>query len=407
MTFHKALLIGFIILSTMLLVACAEESTPPTLDYHWSRTLDAPEGALRDAFIATGVGMVDLVSCEDGDTAEFMTENTVIRVRFIGVDTPEASHYFEPWGAEATDYACEALSQANTIVLESDASLTRVDTFGRHLGYVWVDGTLLNLRLIEQGWSSARGVASLRYGSLMQQANDHVQALGERIWSTHPTFSTQGRGEGTDVSLQTLAQNPEPYLLTRVNVEGVIVRILGDQAFLQEGEYGIFLYAGHGRNRNDRLAVGHRVRIEDAQFYDDLDRFHGAFLTDINNQANPSKIGTIDVLDVNQVVEAKDITLAELESTPSHTLVRLENLEVIGYEIRPSSRDFPHEYLRLKDLEGREVWLVQSDRVYGNMRSDLESISVGDILDVTAILAPSTQGTLLLLTDVNDLHLHE
>lgn len=407
MTFKKASLIGLVMLSMMLLVACAEERTPPTLDYHWSRTLSAPEGATRDAFIATGKGIVDLISCEDGDTAEFLTENTVIRLRFIGVDTPEASHYYEPWGVEATAYACDALKEAQTIVLESDDSLTRVDTYGRHLGYVWVDGTLLNLRLIEQGWSSARGVAMLKYGELMQKANDHAQTLGERSWTTHPTFSTQRRGEGTDVTLQTLAQNPESYALTRVNVEGVIVRILGDQAFLQQGDYGIFLYAGHGRNLNDRLAIGHRVRIEDAQFHYDLERFHGAFLTDLNNQANPSKLGTIHVLELDQTIEPRLMTLDELDSVATHTLVRLENLEVISYEISLSSRDFPHEYLRLKDSEGREVWLLQSDRVYGHMRADFEALSVGDRLDVTAILSPSVQGTLLLLTDVDDIHLHD
>lgn len=407
MGLKKASLMGLLFLSMMLLVACTE-STPPTLGYHWSPTLEAPEGAQRDAFIATGLGIVDLVSCEDGDTAEFATENTVIRLRFIGVDTPEASHYYEPWGVEATAYACDALKGAQTIILEADETLTRVDTFGRHLGYVWVDGTLLNLRLIEQGWSSAMGVGNLKYGELMQRANDHAQSLGERIWTDHPTFSTQGRGEGSLVSLQDLTRNPEPFLLTRVTIdEGIIVRTLGDQAFLQQGDYGIFLYAGHGRNRNDRLARGHLVRIEDAQFFIDIERFHGPFLTDLNNQANPSKLGTIDVLDINQTIEPRIITLEALDDINAHTLVRVAALTVIEYHTRLSSRDFPHEYLTLEDEDGRRVTLLQSDRVYGHLRADLEGLALGQTITVTAIVSPSTEGTILLLTDLNDLELHD
>ena len=407
MGLKKASLMGVLFLSMMLLVACTE-STPPTLDYHWSPTLEVPEGAQRDAFIATGLGIVDLVSCEDGDTAEFATEDTVVRLRFIGVDTPEASHYYEPWGVEATNYACDALKDAQTIILEADDALTRVDTYGRHLGYVWVDGSLLNLRLIEQGWSSAMGVGNLKYGELMQRANDHAQALGERMWADHPTFSTQGRGEGTLVSLQELTQSPEPFLLTRVTIdEGIIVRTLGDQAFLQQGDYGIFLYAGHGRNRNDRLARGHLVRIEDAQFFIDIERFHGPFLTDLNNQANPSKLGTIDVLDINQTIEPRIITLDALDEINSHTLVRVESLTVIEYHTRLSSRDFPHEYLTLEDEAGRRVTLLQSDRVYRQLRADLEGLALGQTITVTAIVSPSTEGTILLLTDLNDLELHE
>lgn len=407
MGLKKASLMGVLILSMMLLVACTE-STPPTLDYHWSPTLEVPDGAQRDAFIATGLGIVDLVSCEDGDTAEFATEDTVVRLRFIGVDTPEASHYYEPWGVEATNYACDALKDAQTIILEADDALTRVDTYGRHLGYVWVDGSLLNLRLIEQGWSSAMGVGNLKYGELMQRANDHAQALGERMWADHPTFSTQGRGEGTLVSLQELTQNPEPFLLTRVTIdEGIVVRTLGDQAFLQQGDYGIFLYAGHGRNRNDRLARGHLVRIEDAQFFIDIERFHGPFLTDLNNQANPSKLGTIDVLDINQTIEPRIITLDALDEINSHTLVRVESLTVIEYHTRLSSRDFPHEYLTLEDEAGQRVTLLQSDRVYRQLRADLEGLALGQTITVTAIVSPSTEGTILLLTDLNDLELHE
>ena len=403
MRFKTLCLLGSIVLTGMIMSACTS-ALPATLDYHFSRDLSLDIDDISDQFLTTGVGTAQLMSCEDGDTAEFLAENTVIRVRFIGVDTPEASHFYEPWGYEATVYACDLLSQSDVIVLEADPNLTRTDNYGRHLAYLWVDDILLNLRLIEQAYSSSVGAGNLKYASLFQQASDHAQSLNKRVWaSSHPTFSTQGRGDGLDVSLDILWAQPQDYTFQRVNVEGVITRILGDQAFLQSGSYGIYLYAGHGRGANDRLAKGHSVRLNDVQFFVDAQRFYGPFLTDINNQSLPSKLGSVSVLETGVIVEPQDITLATLDIQPSHTLITIENLTLIQYESLLSSRSFPTERWIAEDEEGERIIIEQSDRVYEALRTDLASLQPLQTITITGILIRANGETKILLTQPSDL----
>ena len=403
MCFKKTCLLGSIVLIGMILSACSS-ALPAKLDYHFSRELTLDVDEINDQFISTGVGTAQLISCEDGDTAEFLTEGSVVRVRFIGVDTPEASHFYEPWGYEATVYACELLSQSNSIVLEADPNLTRTDNYGRHLAYIWVDGTLLNLRLIEQAYSPSVGAGNLKYASLFQQASDHAQSLNERVWSSsHPTFSTQRRGDGLDVSLHVLWSQPEEYSFKRVNVEGVITRILGDQAFLQSGSYGIYLYAGHGRGANDRLAQGHSVRLNDVQFFVDEQRFYGPFLTDINNQSLPSKIGSVNVLETGVIIEPQKITLDTLDTQPSHTLITIETLTLTHFETLLSSRNFPTERWSAEDDAGNSIIIEQSDRVYEALRTDIMSLQSQQKVTITGILIRANGETKILLTQPSDL----
>ncbi|MCK5761459.1 MAG: thermonuclease family protein, partial [Candidatus Izimaplasma sp.] len=99
-------------------------------------------------FIADGIGEVTLSRCIDGDTAIFNEGSTHFTVRFLGIDTPESTYKFDPWGKAASQFTCDKLENATTIVLEWDSGAeTRTDGNGRYLGWVWYDGRLLNLEL--------------------------------------------------------------------------------------------------------------------------------------------------------------------------------------------------------------------------------------------------------------------
>ena len=82
------------------------------------------------------------------------------RVRLIGVDTPELHHPLKPvqtFAQEAKDRTV-ALAEGRRVGLEYDWQ--RQDRYGRTLAFVFLpDGSLLNLRLIEEGY----GFAYLRY----------------------------------------------------------------------------------------------------------------------------------------------------------------------------------------------------------------------------------------------------
>jgi endonuclease YncB( thermonuclease family) len=76
------------------------------------------------------------VSVSDGDTIRVVVDGQEVRVRYIGIDTPEVGEGAEPFGAEAAE-ANERLVAGRTVVLERDVSDT--DRFGRLLRHVWLE----------------------------------------------------------------------------------------------------------------------------------------------------------------------------------------------------------------------------------------------------------------------------
>jgi endonuclease YncB( thermonuclease family) len=91
----------------------------------------------------------------DGDTIEVAIDGQEYKVRYIGIDTPESVDPRRPvecFGKEAADKNQE-LVEGKIVGLEKDVSET--DAFGRLLRYVWLDGRLINARLVSAGY--ARG----------------------------------------------------------------------------------------------------------------------------------------------------------------------------------------------------------------------------------------------------------
>lgn len=77
----------------------------------------------------------------DGDTVEVSTENDIIRVRIIGVDTPESVNQDESKncyeGKVASDFTKEMLYSGREIFLEYDVE--KNDIYGRTLAYIWLN----------------------------------------------------------------------------------------------------------------------------------------------------------------------------------------------------------------------------------------------------------------------------
>lgn len=104
---------------------------------------------------------VRLVSISDGDTASFqrLDNNQTIRVRYLYIDTPEVSgpHTTEQaWGVQASNFNklyLLANLQGKTIYLQTIKGQSTVDTFGRFLALVWVDGELSNHVIARNGLS--------------------------------------------------------------------------------------------------------------------------------------------------------------------------------------------------------------------------------------------------------------
>ncbi len=85
----------------------------------------------------------------DGDTIDVRIDGRTVRVRYIGVDTPERG---EPCYTEATNYN-RSLVQGKTLTLVSDTS--DYGPYGRLLRYVYADGVFVNLALVQAGYAEA------------------------------------------------------------------------------------------------------------------------------------------------------------------------------------------------------------------------------------------------------------
>jgi endonuclease YncB( thermonuclease family) len=82
----------------------------------------------------------------DGDTMEVLVQRQTKRIRLFGIDAPERDQAF---GSRARE-AAGGLAFGRTVKVVSHG----VDQYGRILGEIVLpDGSLLNERLVEQGWA--------------------------------------------------------------------------------------------------------------------------------------------------------------------------------------------------------------------------------------------------------------
>lgn len=150
-----------LIIGSLLLGACAK----PALDIPMT-TLDTERFE------------VELDRCTDGDTARFEVDGQSVPVRLLSINTPELGkngQADEPFAVQASTLTCSALQKAEVIILELDPQLKSTDDYGRWLAYVWVDGELLQEKLIEAG------LADLRYA---HDQSLYDEALQERLEDT-------------------------------------------------------------------------------------------------------------------------------------------------------------------------------------------------------------------------------
>ncbi len=154
-------------------------------------------------FTQDGIGEVVLNTHVDGDTSHFyqkLADGTVsrsenIKARYECVNTPESTGSIEDWGYAASDFTKAKTMEAKTIVLSSnrlDYGLPEKDGNDRYLCYVWVseeenadleDLRLLNLMLVQEGYSPAQGGAESIYADYFYDADARAQCEGNWVWS--------------------------------------------------------------------------------------------------------------------------------------------------------------------------------------------------------------------------------
>ncbi|NSO28551.1 thermonuclease family protein, partial [Enterococcus faecalis] len=97
----------------------------------------------------------------------------------------------QPFGLEASKRTKELLSTASEITFEYDKG-DKTDRYGRALGYIFVDGTLLQKTLVSEGLARVAYVKepTTKYLAELEQAQEQAKNESLGIWSI-PGYVTQ------------------------------------------------------------------------------------------------------------------------------------------------------------------------------------------------------------------------
>lgn len=222
---------------------------------------------------------VTVKSYIDGDTTHFnvptsISENGILKARYLCVNTPESTGKIEEWGKKASNFTKEKLKGAVSIIVESNDNKWNADsTGGRHLVWVWYktadseDYRCLNLELIQNGLSISCGTVSERYGDVAMSAFQQAKAQKLHVFSNEndPDFFY---GDAYEVDLKGLRTNIELYDNMKVAFEGVVTRNNNNSVYVESYDtetdmyYGMSVYYGFETGELlNILKVGNLVRV--------------------------------------------------------------------------------------------------------------------------------------------------
>ena len=166
----KRLVIGVGVIATLVMVLgiAAHAQAYPTM----------PQG-IRGPFTVTKV--------VDGDTIHVDANGQRLKIRMIGLDTPETVDPRKPvqcFALEASAQAKTALS-SQSVYLETDPSQDSVDRYGRTLAYIWTaSGRLVNLDMIAEGFAHEYTYdLPYRYQQILRTAEDDARTHERGLWS--------------------------------------------------------------------------------------------------------------------------------------------------------------------------------------------------------------------------------
>lgn len=123
----------------------------------------------------------------DGDTAIIVMDNKEVRVRLIGIDTPETVDPRKPvqaYGKEASNFLTNLL-KGEEVYIEYDGEKAELDKYGRLLAYLYrvPDGLFVNLEIVRQGYGHAYTKFPFKYMELFRFYEKRARENEKGLWS--------------------------------------------------------------------------------------------------------------------------------------------------------------------------------------------------------------------------------
>ena len=124
----------------------------------------------------------------DGDTVDIISANDVVRIRLIGIDTPETVDPRKPvqaYGKEASNFLTNLLKGEEVYLEYENNAKPEYDKYGRLLAYFYraPDGLFVNLEIIRQGYGHAYTVFPFKYMELFRAYEKRARENEKGLWA--------------------------------------------------------------------------------------------------------------------------------------------------------------------------------------------------------------------------------
>lgn len=240
-------------------------------------------------YLTDGVGEVTVYQYIDGDTTHFIEKDgRQVRTRYGGINTPESTAQVQKWGKSASIFTETKLESAKHIVLTKptmDGGVPELDsTNTRYMTFVWYttvddpsldDFRLLNLEIVQEGYSSATGMnATDPFYDLFQAAQRQASDLQLHIHSPSETVDENFyEGEAQTLTVQQFNEKAAEYVGVKVHIPSAIVAgYLGVSSVWLESigvdpdtganeVYGLYVFAGYNGDAVPLFTVGNEVSL--------------------------------------------------------------------------------------------------------------------------------------------------
>ncbi len=346
----------------------------------------------------------------DGDTTHFnvphsVNDSGVLKARYLGINTPESTGQIEPWGKKASAYTKNALSQATSIIIESDTATWNPDSTGeRFLVWVWyktadmADYRCLNLEILQEGLAVSSKSSDTVYADvcvkILYQAVTHKLYVHDKS-KKDPDFYY---GAAMPLTLKELKTNIETYKDKSVSFEGVVTRNVNKTAYVEEFDEETGLYFGmqifYGYNLDyfgeEILTVGNRVRIVGSvQYYEAGGTYQ---ISDIKYHAmRPDDEANIQKISDGHTAKYQEFTASKLLNDQIEvevTVVGEDDVETIEKKQLDVGFLCMHSTASLKGLTIKKVYTTQNEdsSSYGALSITCEDESGTSIVLRTLVL---------------------
>lgn len=137
----------------------------------------------RGGWFAAEPTVVDSI---DGDTIDVRIGRRTVRVRLLGIDTPETKDPRKPvqcFGRDASEHTAALLPPGTVVRLERDRE--EHDAYGRTLAYVHraADGLFVNLDLAQGGYADVLSIApNTTHADTLRAAVDDARRNARGLW---------------------------------------------------------------------------------------------------------------------------------------------------------------------------------------------------------------------------------